>query len=226
MHSFPSLEFRRLLVSDFDGTMTRLDFFDRVLIHLDTASMPDYWGEYVAGKRTHFDALRAIYSHLSGGEAAAMAIARESDLDPHLAAAVTELRHAGWGLVVVSAGCAWYIERLLAEQAVELNVVSNPGRIAADGSLEMQRPAGSPFFSSEFGVDKAAVVRWALEHADDVAYAGDGRPDETPARLVERHRRFARGWLAERFEQDGTPFRRFERWSEIAKALSAETPAG
>ena len=212
---------RRVLVSDFDGTMTRLDFFDRVLTHLDPGSLPDYWGEYVTGKRTHFDALRAIYSHLRGGEQAALAVAHETDLDPRIAAAVRKLRCAGWEIVIVSAGCAWYIERLLNEKNVELALVSNPGRIAADGGLEMRPPLDSPFYSREFGVDKAAVVRWALDRFEDVAFAGDGRPDERPARLVAADRRFARGWLAQRFDDDGTEYRRFERWSEIADELAS-----
>lgn len=203
--------------------MTRLDFFDRVLAHLDTGSMPDYWGEYVAGKRTHFEALRAIYGHLCGGEQAALALAHETDLDTRIADAVRRLRGAGWEIVVVSAGCAWYIERLLQEQNVALTLVSNPGRIAADGSLEMMPPVDSPFYSREFGVDKTAVVRWALERFEDVAFAGDGRPDEASARLVAPHRRFARGWLAQRFDEDGTRYRPFDRWSQVADELAAGT---
>lgn len=214
---------RRILVSDFDGTMTRLDFFDRVLAHLDTSSMPDYWGEYVAGKRTHFEALRAIYSHLRGGEQAALALAHETDPDPRIAHAVQQLRGTGWEIAVVSAGCAWYIERLLQAQNVELTLISNPGRIAADGGLEMMPPVDAPFYSREFGVDKTAVVRWALERFEDVAFAGDGRPDEPSARLVAPHRRFARGWLAQRFDEDGTPYRPFGRWSQIADALTGGT---
>jgi 2,3-diketo-5-methylthio-1-phosphopentane phosphatase len=222
MHDKLPAKQSRVLISDYDGTMTRFDFFDRVLARLAGESLPDYWGEYVAGQRTHFDALRSIYSHRRGGEQAALALAREAELDPQLAPAVRTLSEAGWEVIVVSAGSAWYIERLLHERNVELTIISNPGRIAPNGSLEMLPPTDSPFYSPEFGVDKLAVVRWALERYEEVAYAGDGRPDESPARIVASSRRFARGWLAERFAADGTPFRRFECWSEIAGMLAGE----
>lgn len=214
---------RFLLVSDFDGTITERDFFDCALAHIDTTSMPDYWNEYIEGRRTHFEALQGIFSHLRGGEEAIAAVARQTNVDAGLRESLKKLRTAGWDVVVVSAGCRWYIDRLLAEHGVELTVVSNPGRIAEDGSLEMSLPEESMFFSPEVGVDKAAVVRWALQNFEDVAFAGDGRPDEIPARQVKSHRRFARGWLADRFERDGTPFQPFDRWPNVADALTASS---
>lgn len=222
LHLPPDVRF--LLVSDFDGTIMQGDFFDRALSHVDRKHMPDYWGEYVAGRLSHFEALRGIFSHLRGGEEAIMRIAREAGIDPALGEAIARLREAGWGVVVVSAGCTWYIERLLAEAGVELLVISNDGRIGENGCLEMLLPANSPFFSQQVGVDKAAVVRWALKWFENVAFAGDGRPDEQPARLVPNECRFARGWLAERFRSDGTPFQSFDLWSEIAGKLAA--PSG
>jgi NDP-sugar pyrophosphorylase family protein len=64
--------------------------------------------------------------------------------------------------VVVSAGCGWYIERLLAERQVEVPVIASPGRLVPGGGLEMTLPKGSPFFSPQTGIDKKAVVRPAL----------------------------------------------------------------
>lgn len=212
---------RRILVSDFDGTMTQRDFFACVLGHVDRTQFPDYWSDYLAGRRSHFDALRGIFSHLQGGEEAIMEIAHETGIDAELHSSVDRLRAAGWGIVVVSAGCAWYIERLLAQRGLELPVVSNPGQIGSDGSLEMSLPEQSLFFSLETGIDKLSVVRWASERFDDIAFAGDGRPDEASARHVPATRRFATGWLAEHFAQDGTTFQSFDRWSEIASALES-----
>jgi len=38
---------------------------------------------------------------------------------------------------------------------------------------------------------------------------------------VPRELRFARGWLARRFDQDSVPYRPFDAWSEVADALLA-----
>lgn len=212
----------RLLVTDFDGAMTASDFFELAWERLDTRSMPDYWGQYEAGQRTHFEALAGIFSHLRGGEAVIAEIARQTQFDPLAARAIERLRAAGWDVVVVSAGCKWYIDRLLDEAGIQVAVVSNPGRIGPAGELQMLLPADSPFFHPQVGVDKSGVVRWALENFRDVAFAGDGRPDEPAARLTSPRRRFARGWLRRKFESDGTPFRPFDRWHEVADSLLAE----
>jgi 2-hydroxy-3-keto-5-methylthiopentenyl-1-phosphate phosphatase len=214
--------FNRLLVSDFDGTITAFDFFERALARIDTRRIPDYWGQYVAGRLSHFEALKGIFSHVGGGESSVMEVARETRPDPQLSEAVRTLHAAGWGLVIVSAGCQWYIERLLAESGVQVPIVSNPGTIAGDGTLQMRLPTESPFYCAEIGIDKLSVVKWAQDRFADVAFAGDGRPDEAPARAVSPQQRFARGWLAEQFERDGTEFHKFERWSEIAVRLTEE----
>jgi hypothetical protein len=46
-------------VTDFDGTLTRHDFFDLVLRRLVPPGTPDYWGEYLQGGRKHFETLRS-----------------------------------------------------------------------------------------------------------------------------------------------------------------------
>lgn len=212
---------RYLLVSDFDGTVTEKDFFERALAHLHAEAMPDYWEDYLVGRRSHFEALRGIFSHLRGGEEQILAIARETRFDPTFRESIEKLRSAEWDVVIASAGCDWYIDRLLREHGIQVTIVSNPGRIAEDGSLEMVSPRDSPFFSPETGIDKSAVVRWALDQFETVAFVGDGRPDEVPARQVAPACRFARGWLAGRFTSDGTPFQPFTQWSDIAEKMTA-----
>ena len=53
-----------LLVTDFDGTMTRHDFYQLAARSLLPPNMPDYWAEYRAGKMTHFEALQAIFASI------------------------------------------------------------------------------------------------------------------------------------------------------------------
>jgi 2-hydroxy-3-keto-5-methylthiopentenyl-1-phosphate phosphatase len=123
-------------------------------------------------------------------------------------------------VVVTSAGCDWYIRILLDEAGVNLPVWSNPGRFENGRGLLMELPRGTPYFSPSLGVDKAAVVREGLASGRRVAFAGDGFPDADAARLVTAELRFARGELANVLCEEGLAFRRYERWSEIAFALS------
>jgi 2-hydroxy-3-keto-5-methylthiopentenyl-1-phosphate phosphatase len=84
----------------------------------------------------------------------------------------------------------------------------------------MEMPTGSPFLSPTLGVDKKEVVRRLITDARTVAFAGDGFPDLDPARLVLGELRFARGDLADALRSERLPFHPFERWSEIARALT------
>jgi len=49
---------RQVLVSNFDGTMTRRDFYQLVEERLPSQGTSDWWGEYQAGRVSHFEALR------------------------------------------------------------------------------------------------------------------------------------------------------------------------
>ena len=214
----------RILVSDFDGTMTKNDFFDLARRDLPSAADHDFWQDYVAGKLTHFEALAGIFGSIRTDWAGIEKVLAGMELDPSLKASVARLRAAGWDVVVASAGCGWYIRHLLDRADVQLEVYANPGVFAPETGLVLALPEQSPFFKRETGIDKCAIVRAALARDPRAVFAGDGRPDLAPASLVRPENRFARGWLAHHFAQRGEPFHPFETWSEIADRLLEETP--
>ena len=211
-----------VLVSDFDGTMTRHDFYKLVIESLLPPDTPDYWALYRAGAITHFEALRRYFAAIRASEAEVLAVVRRMELDPELPAAVDALTRAGWKVVVTSAGCDWYIRRLLVEAGVELEVHSNPGRFVPGQGLLMEMPVGSPYLSPSLGVDKTAIVRGYVESGRLVAFAGDGFPDADPARLVPGDLRFARGDLADVLKREVLPFHAFGSWSDIPRLLLKE----
>ena len=219
MTSSKPAEHHSLLVTDFDGTMTRHDFYMLAARSLLPPDMPDYWAQYRAGQLTHFEALRAIFASIRADLATVRAVVDRMKLDPDLPRALYQLRRSGWDVVVTSAGCDWYIRILLAEAGVTLPVWSNPGRFEEGRGLLMELPRGSPYFSPSLGVDKAAVVREGISSGRRVAFAGDGFPDADAARLVSSDLRFARGDLAHVLTKEGLAFHRFEHWSEIALVL-------
>lgn len=209
----------RILVTDFDGTMTQHDFYQLAIARLLPPNSPDYWAEFLAGRLTHFAALRQIFALIHADETEIMEVVEDMELDTALASAVQRLQAAGWEIVIASAGCEWYIERLLARRGVVLTVHANPGDLSTDGGLVMYPPRDSPYYSASTGIDKEAVTRHALRTHAEVAFAGDGRPDLPAALLVPPERRFARGWLARYFTEEKIPYRGYDRWSEIADLL-------
>jgi HAD superfamily phosphoserine phosphatase-like hydrolase len=208
----------RILVTDFDGTMTTRDFFLVALSRLPSDILK-YWRRYEAGEISHFEALAGIYAGLRVDEGAFSTILSEMGLESETAEAVRQLQQKGWKVVVASAGCSFYIEKLLAEHGLSLTVHANPGFLSPDSGLVMELPKESPYFSPAIGIDKPALVNALLGQGVDVAYAGDGRLDLEPLLLLPAERRFARGWLAANLEKQGEPFIRFNQWGEIAARL-------
>lgn len=209
----------KVLVSDFDSTLTRFDFFHLIRARWPTPAGEDPWEDYVARRITHFEALRRIFARIRTSEADLGLLANDMELDSGLPDSLRRLHDHGWEVTVASAGCAWYIERLLKNADVSLTVHANPGTFDPVEGLLMTLPTESRFFTESTGVDKSAVVRDALERSRTVAFAGDGRPDLAPCLLVPPDRRFARGWLAEALTERGEGFHPFEKWSQIADHL-------
>lgn len=210
---------RRLLVTDFDGTLTRRDFFWLAVEAFAPAHLEQYWREYREGRRTHFEALAGIFACLPVSEGQMLELLAGAEAEPELADWVGRLSGAGWDVVVASAGCEWYIRRILAACRVDLPVHANPGTFEPGVGLHMRLPVESPFFSPTIGIDKAAIVRQGLEQGRIVAFAGDGFPDAEAACLVPAERRFARADLATALRQRGLPYRPFDRWRDVARAL-------
>jgi 2-hydroxy-3-keto-5-methylthiopentenyl-1-phosphate phosphatase len=208
-----------MLVSDFDGTMTRHDFFKLVIESLLPPGTPDYWAQYRAGSITHFEALRRYFASIRASEREVLRVVDGMELDPQLPHAIGSLHQAGWKVIVVSAGCDWYIRRLLKQAMVEIEVHANPGRFEEGKGLLMEMPVGSPYVSQTLGVNKTGVVERFLSEGSTVAFAGDGFPDAGAARLVSDDLRFARGDLAQVLRDEGLPFCSFDIWSDIANAL-------
>jgi len=212
----------KLLVSDFDGTMTRREFYRLAIDQLIPRDCPDHWKDYREGRATHFDALNRYFQSIRATEQQVWGLLAKMELEPRLAELVKSLETAGWRVVIASAGSAWYIERLLNQAGVTLEIHANPGLFDPATGLKMRLPTESPYFCREIGIDKAAVVRAGLRRGSVVAFAGDGFPDADAARLVPDDLRFARGDLASLLIAEGLPFRTFRRWSEVAECLLSD----
>jgi 2-hydroxy-3-keto-5-methylthiopentenyl-1-phosphate phosphatase len=214
---------QNIFVTDFDGTLARNDFYRLVRERLLPPDTPDYWSEFVHGKLTHFEVLRRYFGDIRATEADVDAVVQDMGVDPRFPELAAELAAQGWSIIIASAGCDWYIRRLLVPLAVPVTIYSNPGEWRGEcEGLVMSLPEHSPFYSPTHGVDKSAIVADALTRAELVAFAGDGIPDADAAALVSPRFRFARADCAAQLAARGEPFRLFDRWSEVAEALLSE----
>jgi 2,3-diketo-5-methylthio-1-phosphopentane phosphatase len=212
-------------VSDFDGTITDFDVYALIAERYMPEDHSDHFADYRAGHITHFEAMQA-YFHFAPSEPEALdRLLRDTRPDPQLAACVRRLEANGWDLIIVSAGSSWYIERILGTAGISATVHSNPGQMEGSQGLVLRLPEESPFFSPDAGIDKAAVVRGALDRYERVAFAGDGPPDVESALLVPPSMRFARRFLARALDELGEPYQPYGIWSEVVRTLLANAAA-
>jgi 2,3-diketo-5-methylthio-1-phosphopentane phosphatase len=214
-----SSNFDKVLITDFDGTMTARDFYSCAVEFLLTPEDLKPWNAYTKHEITHFEALRRIFERIRATDSEMGQVLQAMQFDPLAATAVERMNDCGWGVLVVSNGCGWYIDRIFQQYNLSLELHANSGEYSPEHGLQMQLPRDSPFFAEEYGISKGAVVRNAIKSHRKVAFAGDGRPDLEPALMVPSGLRFARGWLAGALAERGEAFIGFETWSEISALL-------
>lgn len=219
----PTATHRKLFITDFDGTLTDVDFYETILQALPAGRQPPYWEEFLAGRISLFEMLRQVFLLGPKSLPEMLKLVEETGFDSQAGETCRALQAAGWQVVVVSAGCRWYIDLLLERHGIDAEVIANPGRFVEGEGLVMELPAEAEFRHERRGIDKAAVVQAALATFDDVAFAGDGRPDLEAIRLVRDGRRFAKSWLAETLAAEGVAFESFGRWSDIGPRLVNES---
>ena len=215
-----------VLVTDYDGTITRRDFYHLVRELLLPADMEDLWEAYRAGKMTHFEALAKYFAAIRAPEQRLEELITEAEIDPLFANAVQRLKMGGWDVIIVSAGCDWYINRQLTRLSLEIPVYSNGGRYSETDGLQLIAHTESEYYDADIGVSKPAVVKKAQERYQQVAFAGDGPPDYAAIQLVQPELRFACGWLADQLDAKQLAYHPFNRWSDIAsKLLGTPSPS-
>src|SRR5215510_8676174 len=152
----------KIFVSDYDGTITDKDFYSLLAERYVPADTPDYFAQYREGRITHFEAMAAYFAFVPTQERQFEELLQASQADPDFGASTALLQRAGWELLVVSAGSSWYVERVLSRAGVAATVYSNPGRLDNGRGLVLEKlDTASPY-----GMDKAAVVRHALQAAE------------------------------------------------------------
>ncbi len=207
---------KRVFITDFDGTMTRHGVVDLVRTRYANPVTDAAWSGYERRQLSHYDAVAAIFSQLRLNENDLAGFLAATGLDPALPAVFHLLHKQGWQVVVASAGCEWYIRKILEPHGLAPLVFANPGDYTEATGLRMAFPKPGNFVCRETGIDKVAIVNAALRSGAVVAYAGDGGPDWEPIQLVPPRLRFARGWLAGELKSQNIDFEEFANWDQIA----------
>jgi 2-hydroxy-3-keto-5-methylthiopentenyl-1-phosphate phosphatase len=86
----------KILVTDFDSTLTQRDFYDLVRERWPIPADNDPRALYLAGRLTHFESLQAIFGRIRASEEELLTLTGQTGLEPQLVDSVQVLKGAGF----------------------------------------------------------------------------------------------------------------------------------
>ncbi|MBF0275693.1 MAG: HAD-IB family phosphatase [Nitrospinae bacterium] len=218
---------KKVFITDFDGTMTRNEFYQLVLTDVLKAQVnqDDEWERYLKGEITHFEVLSYYFSLINIPEEKLIKLLEKMEFHPDTPHWIRELEKAGWHIVVASAGCDWYVRKILLQNGLKLELHTNHGIYSEKGGLHLTKPYDSPFYDENVGISKEKITQHYLCQCEEVVYAGDGKPDLNALLQIKPENRFARGWVATELTKMKEPFTSFDSWNDCAQSLLSRKTA-
>ncbi len=203
-------------VSDFDGTITDDDFFNYVIKeYLDDKALAP-WRDYLAGTKTHFNALKEIFQQIKVEETELHRLISTIRIDSHIHSVFKLCQQNNIPIYICSAGNDYYIKQLIGEELEQYNIhlITNTATYSKEQGLEMQSlPQSSPFYDKEVGLSKSSIVKHLKSEGYFIVFAGDGPPDIKPALLSDTV--FARKTLLKECERLDIETQKFNTYLDI-----------
>lgn len=211
---------KKALVSDFDGTISKEDFFYYVIDnHLSPEDISP-WKDYQAGKITHVEGLRRIFSKISMSESDLKTFILGLPIEEHFLETLKFCNDNNIDFYVLSAGSDYYIKIIFDKFNVsdKLQLFSNPSVYEKDGGIKiLPSDETSLFYSEDYGINKKLALMNIKQKYEKVIFAGDGTPDFEAAKLADIV--FARGDLLKLCKQNNIKTEKFESYNNILEYL-------
>ena len=200
-------------VSDFDGTLTLKDFYLMIIDDYLGSEGQALLREWKNSTYKDKDFLKTIYSAINRNEEEILEDIRRIKWDEYACHVIRKIQRAGGDFIILSAGVNYYIERALKEKALKkIKVYANTGIYKNKGIHLKIEPEGE-YFSEDYGIDKAKVIKALKENYDVVYFAGDSAPDVEASKEADKC--FAKGKLKALLENEGVSFVPIEDYRDI-----------
>jgi 2,3-diketo-5-methylthio-1-phosphopentane phosphatase len=207
-----------VLISDFDGTISKKDFFYMVIDTLlkDKTDALAPWRDYLNGKIKHIDALTGIFSqiHLTQQELDEFIFTIEVDSFFYDTAKYCMDKNIPF--YICSAGTNYYIKKRISDtlQKYNITLISNDATYSQqDGMKLVAPPETSPYYNANTGISKQAIVQKLKDEGFFTIYAGDGKPDFKSAQIADVV--FAKDMLLELCRQKSIETKPFKNFNDI-----------
>lgn len=200
-------------VSDFDGTLTKRDFYKMITDEYLKEQCVELYKDWRNKKIKDVDYLGYVFKNIGRSEDEIYEDIMKISLDSYAKEFIKNIKASGGDFIVVSAGTSYYIEKIFDKQGISgVDIYSNKG-IFKDKGIHFVLDESSEFYSDIYGIDKMKVVKKLKGKYDKVFYAGDSEPDLKSAMLADVV--FAKGKLVDLLKEEQKEFIQFESFSEV-----------
>ena len=212
----------RLIVVDFDGTITERDTLDEMC----RIYAPEQWAAAESDLQQRTMTLREViaaeFAPIKGDhETIVSETVDRAEIRAGFAEFVRAAEEAGDRIVVVSSGFESIIRPVLERAGLDrLEVIAHDVRFTPDGGVvDFRHGEPCPVCGEEC---KRSVVD-EMRDGGEVAYIGDGYSDRCAAKAADR--RFARRTLAEHLDREGVDYTWFDDFATVKDELLGPGPA-
>lgn len=207
-----------LFISDFDGTISKEDFYKKIMKKYMPEKEKTLYRQFKAGEILDIDFLNNIFMTMDLSKEELETEILDLEIDATFFEALKLIEQLGGDVIILSAGSEYYIKKILDQHGLNgIPVYSSEG-VYKDRGLHITPNLDSDFYSPRYGIDKEKVVQHFREQYDYMMYAGDSAPDYKGSLLADL--RFAKDELISLYEEAGESYIPMKSFKDVINYLN------
>lgn len=166
-----------IFISDFDGTITKKDFYWILLDDYIGQKGIDFYHEWKKSKKIGTEFLNTVFTWHTFTDQERLESLSKVEMDESLESLMELIKKLNGDFMILSAGFDYYINHVLKEKGLEdTHLITNKGDFKNDTFI-MEPDNTSEFYSDVYGVDKGSVARYYKDKCKKLYFVGDSEPD-------------------------------------------------
>ena len=203
-------------VSDFDGTISKKDFY-WIIIEKYFPEGRELFKRWKSGEMQDIEFLSIIFSSIHKEEDEIIQEVQSIPIDEHVPTFIETVQKHGGDFYILSAGTDYYIHHVLNHyQIKDVEVYSNKG-VFHNKNIHLNIDENHNHYSVRYGIDKGKILQMLKEKYETVHYIGDSEPDSHAAPYADLN--FAKDALVDILQEKSIPFVKVENFKDVENYL-------
>ena len=199
-------------VSDFDGTISEVDFYSLVIEKYFPEGR-ELFQRWKAEEILDIDFLQKVFLSINQDEEQIINEITSMPIDDYVPNFIKEVQKNGGDFFILSAGTDYYIHHFLKKYHIQgVKVFSNKGYFH-EKNIHLNIDKDHEHFSIRYGIDKSKVITQLNDQYEHVYFIGDSEPDSHPAKHAVIT--FAKGALQRILKEQNTQFIPVNTFKEV-----------